>query len=383
MRKWLRTCGMAVLVVLAAGCWDRTEIEERGFVVGSALDAGDDGKVMLTFQFANPSALHSTDSASKPGGKTYSNLSVTANTVFKAARQMSNVFSRSPYLEHNRIILISESLARRGDLGDVLDVFFRDSETRRAAKVMIAEGEARQLLEATTPVEALPVRYIEKTSENPDKSESISPPTNIGNVHAFLLQDTSFAVPKIALAAENAVATSGAAVFNGHDHRLRGFLNEAETTGRNFILGSLNAGALEIKLNDAFVVFEMKHVARTLEADVSDPRRPVFHVSVMADGNIGESHLNASLLNKAVLAEAEKKIEEKIESLTRIVAEKAQKEYRSDIFEFGKHLYREHYGVWQQIKDDWDSGENLFSGCTIRVEAKVRLHVVGSIQKAE
>ncbi len=59
----------AVLVVIPlAGCWDRVEIEDRGFVVGAALDLPDEGteenKIKLTNQFVVPSGLGAPSQAS-------------------------------------------------------------------------------------------------------------------------------------------------------------------------------------------------------------------------------------------------------------------------------------------------------------------------------
>lgn len=384
MRNRLPVVAITIGALLfAQGCWDRVEIEQRGFVVGTALDHAGDHKVALTFQFAVPSAMKGkgTD-AKKSGGKPYMNVTTEANSVFKAARMMSNEFSRPPYLEHNRIIIISEELASRGHLGEVIDLFMRDPETRRAAKVMIAGGEARKLLESNPLIETLPVQYIDMTAENPEKSESITPPTNIGQVHAFLLQNTSFALPKVE-AANGKVVTSGAAVFNGHTHLMSGFLDEDETTGRNLITGTLKAGALELNVKDQVVVFEVKQMRRTMKANVTDPSRPEFDIYFTVEGNISESHLNQSLIDPEVMIETEKKAEQKLVSLTMDVSRKVQKKYKSDIFGFGDYLYQEHHKVWTVLKNDWDQGDQIFSECPIRVHAKVKLHVVGSILKSE
>ncbi|MDF2658905.1 MAG: germination protein Ger(x)C family [Paenibacillus sp.] len=370
-------------MLMMQGCWDRVEIEQRGFVVGTALDDAKDHKVALTFQFAIPSAMKGKGTDAKEGGgKPFINITSEANSVFKAARIMSNEFSRPPYLEHNRVIIISEKLARKGHLGEVIDLFTRDPETRRAAKVMIAEGEARQLLESNPLIETLPVQYIDMTAQNPEKSESITPPTNIGQVHAFLLQNTSFALPKVR-SLDNKVVTSGAAIFDGHTHLLKGFLNEDEATGRNILTGTLKAGALELIVKDQVVVFEVKQMRRTIKASVADPRRPAFDVHVTVEGNISESHLGQSLIDPDIMAETEKKAEQKLIDLTTDVTRKVQKVYKTDIFGLSEHLYQEHYQVWRALKENWEQGEQIFSKCPIRVHAKVKLHVVGSILKSE
>lgn len=368
-------------LLLAAGCWDRVEVEQRGFVIGAAIDLLEDEQLRLTYQFGVPGGMKTAGGQSRQ--LPYMNISSEAHTVFKAARQMANETSRPPYLEHNRIIILSEAVAKSGSLGDVLDPFIRDAETRRAAKVMVAAGEASELLSFRPPNEVLPAQYIDSAAENPDKSEAITPPTNIGDVHGFLLRHASFALPKITLE-HNRVLTSGAAVFNGYDHQMRGFLNNEETTGRNFITGELKAGALEVRVDGEHLVFEIKKHKRRLRADISEPTRPEFDVTIEVEGNLGESHLeNRSVLSPELLKEAERKAEQEVLRLTDTVIRKVQQTYKSDIFGMSEHLYENHYAVWQQLKDNWDHGVNYFSTCTIRVQPKVKLRVVGSIQKAE
>lgn len=186
MRKRMNCYGCLIAIFLTltlflTGCWDRVEIEERGFVVGAGIDLAEDeeaekGQYRLTFQFVIPGGLQ----AKEGGGKgardaAYFNLSSSANTMFTAARDMSFLTSRSPYLQHLRMILISEELAEKGELANSLDLFLRDHEMRRATKIMVTEGEARQLLDTNPKNEKLPVMYFESTALNPTKSSRIYP----------------------------------------------------------------------------------------------------------------------------------------------------------------------------------------------------------------
>ena len=148
---------------------------------------------------------------------------------------MSNEISRSPYLAHNQVIIISEKLVETEHVGDVLDLFVRDPENRRASNIMVAHGEASKILEVHSKIETLPAQYIRSTQENKDKSESITPPTNIGELHHFLLSKSSYALPKISITEDDRISTSGAAVFNGENYEFKGFLDQDETTGRNMI----------------------------------------------------------------------------------------------------------------------------------------------------
>jgi len=371
-----------VLLSMLTGCWDRVEIEDRGFVIGTAIDTADNGLFKLTFQYVVPNAMQGKSPTGSSQGSPYLNISAEGKTLFKAARKMSTEASRPPYLEHNKIIILSEKLARSGKITEVLDLFIRDHEMRRAAKVMIAEGEAKSLLEVKSPIDRLPVQYINSTSENPDKTETITPPTTIGEVHRFLLEDRSYAIPKIAPVA-NKISISGAAVFSGSDNRLKGFLNEEQTAGRNYFRGTVRAGALEITVDDQLVVFEVKRASRTMHANVADRERPVFDVDVDVEGNVGESFTNVDLLDPKVTADIEAKVGAKIKSIMSDVLDKTQKDYRADILGLGEHLNENHYGAWKFIRHDWEGGSRIFSNSKVNIRVNVKMRIIGSIQRSK
>ena len=68
MAKMLRMLMLFMLVWPLAGCWDRIEIEERGFVVGTALDAAEDGQIKLTFQIVVPTQMKGSSGQKNEGG---------------------------------------------------------------------------------------------------------------------------------------------------------------------------------------------------------------------------------------------------------------------------------------------------------------------------
>ncbi|MBW4838585.1 MAG: Ger(x)C family spore germination protein [Paenibacillaceae bacterium] len=385
MRRY--RAGMLVLLtlpILATGCWDRVEIEERGFVVGAGIDVAEEeqaenGKYLLTFQFVDPGGLQSKVSGGKGGskGEAYFNLSSAGNTMFTAARNMSYRTSRSPYLQHNRLILISEELALRGEFVKTLDLFLRDHEMRRATKVMVAEGKASELLKVKPKNEKIPIMYFESTAENPPKSSRIYPPTNIGDVQSFILSKTSFALPKLSKL-EDEVSVSGSAVFDGASQTLKGFLNDQETSGLNILRGTAMEGVLEFKMNDDYLAYEIKGLKRKIRADVSDPEHIRFTLFLEMEGNIGETQDRINLLKQYEVSEIEQKTADELFKLTTSTIERVQQNFKVDVIGLGDYLKQQHYSVWKKIKDNWDRGDNIFAQSEIVVEARAEVRNVGS-----
>ncbi|MGG3453982.1 Ger(x)C family spore germination protein [Paenibacillus rhizolycopersici] len=387
MRKRMNCYGCLIAIFLTltlflTGCWDRVEIEERGFVVGAGIDLAEDeeaekGQYRLTFQFVIPGGLQAKEGGGK-GAKdaAYFNLSSSANTMFTAARDMSFLTSRSPYLQHLRMILISEELAEKGELANSLDLFLRDHEMRRATKIMVTEGEARQLLDTNPKNEKLPVMYFESTALNPTKSSRIYPPTTVGDVQAFILSKSSFALPRIRKT-DGEVSVSGAALFDG-TQQLKGFLNDDETSGLNVLRGTAQDGVLEFPLDDRFMAYEIKGLRRTIHADVSNPEHIRFRIRLDVEGNVGESQERIDLLNPSQLAEIEKKTAERLTRLTSRTLSKVQQEYGVDVIGLGEYLNRRHHAIWEGIKEDWEQGERFFTRCDIVVEVRTKVRIVGA-----
>lgn len=137
-RGWL--CGLVGILCLGmAGCWDRVEIEERGFVVGIAIDNAQDQqgqtadlsdqaeslrkvRYVVTYQFVNPEGMQGGGKSSGgkgPGngessGQPMFNISTEGKTLLEASRDMVTKASRTPYIEHLKMIIISERIAKEG-----------------------------------------------------------------------------------------------------------------------------------------------------------------------------------------------------------------------------------------------------------------------------
>ncbi|MEH7123783.1 Ger(x)C family spore germination protein [Bacillus sp. JJ1773] len=386
---------VTVLVLLLAGCWDRVEIEERGFVIGAAIDTANDqesdikieGKrkenYRLTYQFVVPGNIQGNSSGGNQtnngasGDKPYLNLTSEGKTIFQITRQMASETSRIPYMQHLKVILLSEELAQKGYLYDALDIFVRDHEMRRAAKVVITEGEAKKALEVNAQNEKLPVMFINSISENVKKSARFLPFTNIGEIHSDLLKGKSFVVPRIFVNEKDA-RISGAAVFNSEDLKMIGTLNERETLGLNFIIGGVKSASIDLVMDDQFVTVEIKSGKSNMKASVSDLDQIHFKIELVAEGNVGESFGNQKLANLSTVARFEEETSKEIEQIILQTIEKVQKEYKADVLGLGSHLKEEHHQTWTKLEKDWDRGMNYFEKSKIDVQVKFKIRQIGA-----
>ncbi|GGF99483.1 Ger(x)C family spore germination protein [Paenibacillus abyssi] len=396
VRPWFKgiACLMASTMLLT-GCWDRVEIEERGFVLSVAVDeaaekegSADEPKGLqqfeVTYQFIIPTGLMKNGkSGSSDGSSAYFNITKTGDSMFGIARSLAAEVSRAPFFEHLKLIVISESAAETLGFANVLDFFIRDHEMRRSVRTVVSKGQAKQMLSVVASNEVIPAEYISSILENSRKNAEIVKKARIGDVHEYLLQKQSFVLPQISKINDKEADLRGSAMFNGTDNKLVGFLSAEETKGLNFLHDKIEGGSVKIKWNDNVSNFEIRESKTTLHADVKDRNRIKFHYHIKTEGIIAELFDRPDLMSAPVIKEMEKLIEEEIRRTAEKTIHKVQRQKKVDVLLLRSHLEKNHYRMFQAIEPDWETGINYFAKSDIIVSVHANIRAIGAINKSE
>ncbi|HJV45028.1 MAG TPA: Ger(x)C family spore germination protein [Bacillota bacterium] len=386
------------------GCWDRVEIEERGFVVGVAIDKPLSAKgkeeltkeapnkpqaknrYAVTYQIVVPAnvtkeGVGGGGSGGSGKGKASMNITSEADSIFEIGREMSTRTSRTPYFEHLKVIVVSEEVAKTGELPTVLDFFLRNPEMRRGTVMLISKGRAKDVLEVEPPNEKLPAIYLQSVSRNTFKAARMEPIVRIGKLQGFMLSKQSYVISAVS-PSEKEVKIAGEAIFHSVDNKMLGYLNEEETEGQNFLRGKVKGGLLKIPVKDNLVTYEIKREAKNIKAQIQGKDNIHFTIQIKSEGNIAESMVHLDFLQPNRIPNLERLVEKEILRMTQDSINKIQKDYKADVIGLGEYLENHHHDFWLKVKDNWDQGENYFSKCKIDVEADVRIRNVGIIDHA-
>lgn len=378
-------------LVLLTACWDQVAIEKRGFVIGTSVDIEEMGDkkgkglytLGVTSQIVVPAGLW-TSGQGGAAKKAFTNVSASGSSLFEISRVIAKRTSRIPYYEHLKVVVVSEELAMETDLfASIMDVFIRDLEMRQSIKLMISEEEAKSILEVVPEEQSLPAMYINSIMENNSKSLEIVDPVIMSDVHGFLLNRSSYIIPRVLIPEENEIQPNGVAVFHGTDNKMVGVLDGEETKGLNLLKNKNSGGYIEFKVNDHLMVYEIQKTNSTIKIDAKDKDHINISVSIDAEGAIEEMFGSSTLFTPKRIERIEKKVSSKIEQLANRTLKKAQQEYNADIFGYDKMLKQRHYGVWKKIKEDWDHGDNLFQKCDITVTANAIVRSTGSTDRTK
>ena len=368
-------CFMLVCsLVFLTACWDQVAIEDRGFVVGVAIDMGEEGgeqdkdnyTLNDTTQIVVPAGFGSP--AQGGGGKAFTNITASGTSMFGISNEIAEKTSRIPYYEHLKVLVVSAALAKESGLfASVMDLFIRDAEMRGSIKIAISSEEAKSIMEIKPNEEKLSAIYIDSVLENGHKTIEIVDPVTMGDIHGHLLDLSSYVIPKVKKAGESKMVSSGVAVFNGYDNKMVGTLNGQETKGLNLVNNTVKGGLIQFEIDNNLMVFEIEKAKPSVKIDVQDKNNMTISVDIDMKGRIAEMFGSSTLLTPGRFKKIEELVNKKAVQLANHTIKKAQEELHADIFGFGENLNKHHYDTWQKIKGDWDHGDNLFSKAKINV----------------
>jgi len=395
-RRLVCVIAFAILSLNLSGCWDRVEIDQRGFVVGVGIDRppqeeddSENGRTSMryrgTYQIIKPRGLSSTGGSGGMSGAgqkdTYMNIAAEENSIPAITSKISSMVGRSPYFEHLQLVVLSGSITReKKTMTDVLDYFLRDVEMRRDILIMATPGKASDILGVEPMNEQYPVDYLNSTSKNYMNSSFMLPVTRIGDLHESLLKKDGYSIQAVHRKGSTA-SLAGAAVFEGKSNLLLGFLSGPETQGLNLMRGQVKGGILQTVFDGGTIDLEIEFAEHRIQADIRSPRDMSFTFTITVEGMLDKSTSDRPVDKENEILDMQQKLEAEIRARCRQTIEKLQNKYREDVIGLSAWLRRNHNGIWNQIKDDWN--ETLFPNVEINVNAIVEVRRMGNIIMTE
>ncbi|AVQ98091.1 hypothetical protein OBCHQ24_03240 [Oceanobacillus iheyensis] len=384
LNKKVLVCLISTTIFLA-GCWDRVDIEERGFIVGTAIDlvkqkTENEYEVMMTNQFVIPSGIGMLMQGGG-GQQAFMNVSEKGASVFRTNRKFSRINSQVPFYQHLKVLVVSEEILKQPHLfSNMMDFFIRDHALRRSIRLMVAHEDAKEILNSAPENTDVPAMYLDDLMENVDKNTNTIKPIHIGEIQELILNQQSYVLPVVRKVGSMA-EYGNVVVMDGESNQMVGSLNEDETSGLGFINGHTEGGVLEVQVDKSPLAVEITKINQKMKITNTQRNNVEVEISILIDGNIAEYFGVKSVLDEKFLKKAEASTEKKVKELTAKTIKKVQQELNTDVLGVSKNLYQFHYDFWQEVKEDWENGENYFSSADIKINSEVRIDRVGSADR--
>ncbi|MFC4808352.1 Ger(x)C family spore germination protein [Paenibacillus sp. GCM10023250] len=377
----LLCCGIAV-----SGCGDRAELPEKGFVMGVGIDDAGSGQVLVTFQIYKPSQ---TVASRGKSGTPYVNVRTKDTSVMEAIRDVTIHLGRKAQFSHTRVILLSERIARKIPVTQLLDIFYRDNEPRLTITLMITKGRASDYFDQRPFIENTVSQqyYLSERSEHLYSGKTIG--TNLLELALQLRSESQVgAIPYLKLDERQTGSEPGVAglaiVKNG---LMTGRFDGQETEGLLMLMNRYTNGIIEIPCasggnagdggsEDENGGVPLDEAAEMLQFD--NHRTVAFgkdgvKVRYRIRATVANLELSCTTLGNERQEQAyEDKIsaairQQMLSAMTRLRQEKA------DLLGIGNEIYRRDPQLWRKWKPDWAERFAKLD-CEVEVETVIATH---------
>lgn len=365
-----------LVIVILSGCWDRTEINDLAFVMGTALDLMEDGNLECTLQIAIPSSAEVGMTGGESGNKFFT-ISVVGKDGNDIHQKLQKKSTRRLFYSHRSIVFLSERLAKHG-IENVLDIFTHDPRNRLKTYLLIVKGgKAQNMLHLNSPLKQVPIEAVKGMEVSGEDiavtlrdffitfgSEGIHPVVGVVEPE-FRSNDPHKQIFRVA----------GTGVFK--DLKLSGLLDEKESLGQIWVSGKLKSSHItaELPKGSGQVGMIINHVNRKI---VTQIQQDAVHFKVQLEGQ-GSLLENNSALDINVptdLIIIQKALEDAAKKLVHDFIVRIQKDYKVDSVGFGHEISKNYPNQWSRMKDQWDM---RFPEADISIDVNLKIHGAGMI----
>ncbi|OLO36374.1 hypothetical protein BTR23_15630 [Alkalihalophilus pseudofirmus] len=401
MGKWFPVFLIIYSIPFLTGCWDYVDIESRANVLGISIDKATleeikkEGEIThlndlqienvqpirLSVQIAIPGRLPLGTGGEQGGGgkETVLVLSVAGQTLNDAWENLQQQLSLRIFLGHLRVIIVSEDVAKEG-VRDLNDFLRRSPEVRRAAWMVISQGEAIKHMEAAPELERVPTLYLVTAIEEAVKLGKF-PEDFLGVFWSKLssLGQEAY-LPYITIKDKGNIEISGLAYFK--DDRMVGVTTPFQI-GNYMAIMQINPGGysalVPIPEKNATVIFKADERKSKIKINFKNDI-PQVTIKVHIEGELREKTNQQFDLNSEALTKMEQEIEEKAKRSFIELIKKTQ-EQQSDIFGFGEHIRAKHPRYWKQQIKTKERWQEMYKELPVEVDLIIDMRRIGMKNK--
>lgn len=377
MMKIIRMIIIILTLLMISGCYDYRELNTFAITMGVGIDITEDNNYMVTLQVVNTKKESEGSDIKGPTVLTYTGIGKSLDEAFK---KVSLDSPKNIYLNHIQIVIISEELARQG-INDILDYFFRNTETIKSFYMVLAKSaKAKDIMDIVSSSNDTSITKIKSTIMTNTEVLGISEEANFSSlISKYISKKIELSLPVVKIISddniekENDVILDTIGVFKGD--KLQGFLTDEESIALSFIKGQISRTLISYTCGDnKYIVTEVIDPKVSINANKN---RPNIEINIKAKANITEVACILDLQDSSTIKDIEKNIEREIESLIITSINTINKEYNTDIYGFRNYFYKANPDYYYSIRDTWY--EETFTNLNINIKADITIKQKGSI----
>lgn len=364
-------CAICMLTLLC-GCWDWRYLDRLGVVFALGVDPDPTGKqkLQLTVQVVLPQNVAS-ETKSSGGGPSVTTFTETGDTLFEAIRKMSNKTSRRLFFSHTQMLVISETMARRG-IYPLVDLIERNPDIRKDIAVVITrDTSARDLLQITTQMESIPVNQLTSTVEVNQEAYGTNYAVYVKNIVRITGKgQEQLAIPAFRISgkteaanredniknipAEAVPSLTTMAVFK--EGKLVQFLTAKESRGLSWLREKIGSTVVKLACpqTEGHLMVEITSAKNMYKVKRDKEGQPFIEANLLLAGGIQEIMCpGIEVLEEEVLKQIAGLTSRTVTDEANAAVRALQKKSGSDALGWGKEVYMQKPELWKRIEDDW------------------------------
>ena len=424
IRKMITLCGIALILIicmLSAGCWDKVELENRGFIVSLGIDKYDEenqsNQAMegahvqnrFTVCAALPNVIDMKESAVSDKSKEVK--SADSSTIWGCIQLMDAASSRKLYLGQSKLLVLGNDLLSDEKLfRQAVDAMERNRDISQKLYIMSTKGRAGEILRLPLPGEPMLGLYMVNYYKNNGSGGSISFYKVLEKVVFDLRSTGCTLIPKIdksgATEQENnedgdseddedtagdaeqdkketsgseekksdKITLGGCAVIK--DYKLVGWLDDLETRGFAWVIKDCRGTEVAVSYDNGYIplkIYKSKPKIKFFQQD----GKLICSIIVKISGAIHEHDSDGAELYDMDYGALETAFAEAVSKEITETASKLRDKMGADVYNFKDLLRKKNYGLYKAYGDDW---EKHFREMEIIPDVKVDIISIGIIK---
>ncbi|AGK95166.1 Ger(x)C family spore germination protein [Clostridium pasteurianum] len=368
---------LAIPVVSFTGCKDATEIERLGIILAVGFDLTSDNNYLVTIEVM--------DSNSVSDNVKSNSYTAEGETVFKAITNLYKRLGEQFNYAHIQYIVIGDSMARKG-IAPIMDFSLRYNQIRPTIPFLVTNGEAQDIISAKISTYTTAALSVTNLLELQRKRGETAVTTNLDFVNSVAHGSRSTTcglinIDNSKLDKNKNYNLSGAAVF--HKDKLVGYLSTRETVGLNWIRGSIDKNILMaeymIQYPENYKV-SLDVTSASEKTDIKLHNNNVnIKVNIKAKSSIREMTGNVDPnKNPNIMDELAQEQNKVIFNDVYLVINKAQKDFKLDIFDFGNIMMRKYPNEWTYMEKNWN---DIFENLKVDINVNTQVNKTGVLSK--
>lgn len=373
---------------ILCGCYNYNELENLSICTAMAFDLEDD-LYKVSYLIANAKKNEASSEKGEAQSVIYNGM---GKSISEAVDDLITTIPHEPYVTHLKTIIISDELAKKG-VQNILDFLLRYPESRNKFALYITDNEkAENTLKILSPIESFPSTSMLSNVKTSSIYRSKAIIVEYNDFVSIILEDgiepilssvkilgdieeggKTESLNQTYLAAT--LKTSNIGIFK--DDKLLKISNNEETIGINFIKNKINELIIPIPCEENYIILNIENSETKTNLDFKDNKFNI-NLDISAKAVINEVNCKIDLQNnesiKKIASDGEKIINEYIEKAINLA-----KENKTDIFGFGRMIYKNYPKKWKKLKDNWD---NEFNNLNINSKITVKIKGTGALKQS-